>query len=94
MRSLSIHRRTGEHVLQPRELLEHELVVAEVVLYADLADVLPKRFLRHEVGKDPLPRMNYQTIYFVLMVPEAIDNFLIVIARSFRRGYDDRRWAG
>ena len=38
--------------------------------------------------------MNYQTIHFVLMVPEAIDNFLIVIGRSFSRGYDNLRGAG
>ena len=55
MRSFAIRRRTGERVLQPRELLEHELIVAEVVLYADLADVVPKHFLRREVGKYPLP---------------------------------------
>ena len=55
MRSLSIHRRTGKRVPQPRELLEHELVVTEVVLYADLADVVPKHFLRREVGKYSLP---------------------------------------
>ena len=54
-RSPSIHRRTGERVPQPRELLEHELVIPEVILHADLADVLPKRFLRREIGKDPLP---------------------------------------
>ena len=55
MRSFAIRRRTGERVLQPRELLEHELIVAEVVLYADLADVVPKHFLRREVGEYPLP---------------------------------------
>ena len=38
--------------------------------------------------------MNYQTIHFVLTVPEAIDNFLIVIGRSFSRGYDNLRGAG
>ena len=55
MRSLAIHRRIGERVLQPRELLEHELVIPEEIFHADLADVLPKRFLRREVDKDPLP---------------------------------------
>ena len=55
MRILSIHRRTGERVLQSWELLEHELVIPEVIFHADLADVLPKRFLRREIGKDPLP---------------------------------------
>ena len=51
----SNYRRAGERVLQPWELLEHELVIPQVILNADLADVLPKRFLRCEVGKDPLP---------------------------------------
>ena len=37
--------------------------------------------------------MNYSTIRFVLVVPEAIDYFSIVIGCPFGRGYDNLRWA-